>query len=263
MSLATSIPYLRRRLDELALAFGLLTRLPLPDIAIRPDVKLGAYIWAFPIAGFVVGLIGAVGLLIARQIGSSAAIAALVAMTVTMLASGALHEDGLADFWDGIGGGRTRERKLEIMRDSRLGSYGAVALFLVLAARWSALSELADPRAAGVAVILAHTLGRGVLALVIEYGRPARTDGLAAEAVESSTTGSVMAILLTVAIAMALAGGAVGLVCLMAAALACGVVGALAQRHLGGYTGDVFGAAEQLAEAAVLVTMAVGFAHQG
>ena len=261
MSAQTSSSWLRCRAEEAVLAFALLTRLPLPGLAIRPEAKLCDYVWAFPVAGLAVGQIGASVLLLTRALGVSPAMAALAALAVIALATGALHEDGLADFCDGIGGGRTRERKLEIMRDSRIGSYGAVALMLATAARWTALSELADPQLAASVLVLASTLARGLLVIMIEYWRPARTDGLAAAGGRCHPLCSGITVVLSVGISLALTSAAVAGIALACAALAIIAIGFLAQRHLGGYTGDAFGAAEQLAEVSVLAAAATLMAH--
>ena len=100
--------------------------------------------WAFPIAGIVVGLIGAVVYLFGLPNGLPPWPAAALSVAATMVITGCLHEDGLADTADGFGGGRTRELKLEIMRDSRIGAYGVCALVLSILLRVSALASLAD-----------------------------------------------------------------------------------------------------------------------
>ena len=255
MDADVSMAWMQFRLTELTLAFSLLTRLPLPRLTLRQGVGVGAYVWAFPIAGFVVGHIAVIPLLLARAAGLSPSLAAIFALASGALATGALHEDGLADFWDGIGGGRTRERKLEIMRDSSIGSFGALALFLVLIARWAALAGMADAHQAAAALVMAHTVGRGLLAIVPEYWRPARRDGLAAGA-GGSWLRSGAAILLTAALSLTIAEPAVVLVAMLAAAVAVVAIASLAGRHLGGYTGDVLGAAEQTAEALALIAVA-------
>ena len=244
-----------RRLVELALAFSLLTRLPTPRVVLARSMSPGDYVWAFPLAGLAVGTIGGIALWLARETGASPAIAAFAAIAATMLATGALHEDGLADFWDGIGGGRTRARKLEIMRDSAIGSFGACALFVGLGVRWTALSQIADPAVAVGVLIAAHAVARGMLALVLEYGRPARKDGLAAAA-GGSWARSAASLVIAAAIAFACTDAPVALAALLAGALAVAAIGVLAQRQLGGYTGDVLGAAEQTAEVLVLAVAA-------
>ncbi len=249
--------WLRRRAEELVLAFSLLTRLPLPRLTIRPDVPLPDYLWAFPLVGFVVGHIAALTYVLAREEGALGVnLAALLAMAASLLATGALHEDGLADFADGVGGGRTRERKLAIMRDSAIGTYGAVALFLVLALRWSALASIADLHAAMGVLVLSHTLPRGLLAVIPEYWRPARADGLAASASHGNLKSALAAVGLSITAALLLDAGPVGIGAVLAAAVGVVAVAALASRYLGGYTGDVFGAAEQIGEVLVLIVAA-------
>ncbi len=254
--------WLRCRVEDLVLAFALLTRLPLPQLKLRENVLLPDYLWAFPIVGFVVGHVAALTYVLAREEGALGAnLAALLAMAAAMLVTGALHEDGLADFADGIGGGRTRERKLLIMRDSSIGTYGALALFLGLALRWSALAGIADMHAAVAALVLSHTLPRGMLAIIPEYWRPARADGLAATAGKGNLPSALVAIGLSVAVALVLDAGAVGIGAIVAAAVGVIAVAALAARYLGGYTGDVFGAAEQSGEVLVLIVSASVLSH--
>src|SRR5437763_523525 len=100
----------------------------------------GAACWALPLIGLIVGAIAALVLLGAAWIGMTPAVAAGLALAAAVLVTGGLHEDGLADTADGLGGGKDRDHKLAIMRDSRIGSYGVLALMLTLGLRWSALT---------------------------------------------------------------------------------------------------------------------------
>ncbi|WP_338320010.1 adenosylcobinamide-GDP ribazoletransferase, partial [Bradyrhizobium ottawaense] len=121
---------------------------------------------------------------------------------------GALHEDGLADTADGLGGGRTRERKLEIMRDSRIGTYGVCALILSFGLRWSALAAIADPLLVAFALCAAHAAARAGVPAFMSLVPPARPDGLSASA--GSPPGRSVAIafaLGTLALALALGPG--------------------------------------------------------
>src|SRR5690606_40192087 len=104
--------------------------------------------------------------------------AAALALAAAMLMTGCLHEDGLSDVADGIGGGSTRERKLEIMRDSRIGSYGTAALVISLLLRWSALAALAGPAQVFAAFIAAHCASRALPGALMHVLPPARADGL-------------------------------------------------------------------------------------
>ncbi|RVB97471.1 adenosylcobinamide-GDP ribazoletransferase, partial [Mesorhizobium sp. M7A.F.Ca.CA.002.15.2.1] len=144
----------RQAVDDIALCLVFFTRLPLPVFDFRGR-SLAAAIWAAPIAGLVVGLIGAIVFATAERFGLAMGPAAALALMATLLTTGCLHEDGLSDVADGFGGGKSRGRKLEIMRDSRIGAYGAAALALSLLVRWSALSEFVDPTQALFALLAA------------------------------------------------------------------------------------------------------------
>src|SRR5260370_11276515 len=124
------------------------TCLPVPHAAPVDSGDVARASWAFPVAGVLVGGAGALTYAIASGIRLPSALAATLALGATLLITGCLHEDGLADTADGLGGGRDRARKLEIMRDSRLGTYGACALIMSLLLRWPALAALAGPLAA-------------------------------------------------------------------------------------------------------------------
>jgi adenosylcobinamide-GDP ribazoletransferase len=238
-------------LSELRLAAAFLTRLPLPC----PPVSEGALarsMRAFPVVGALIGLAGAAlyGLLhgaLPPFLAATVAVAGMVWLT------GALHEDGLADVADGFGGGRDRERKLEIMRDSRIGSYGVLALVFAAALRVGAVAAQGDWAAAGAALIAAGAVSRGLLPGAMALMDPARADGLAAGAgkPDEGTALTALGFGLLAAVACLGIGGGV-LACLLAA-VAAAVVGVLAARQIGGHTGDVLGAMQQAAEAAVLI----------
>jgi adenosylcobinamide-GDP ribazoletransferase len=237
-------------LNELATAFMLLTRLPLGRLVVTVPAA-GADLWAYPIVGAVVGFIGGLAFWAAHRLGLPPSVAAICAIAGSVLATGALHEDGLADTADGFGGGATRARKLEIMRDSRIGTFGAVALVLSLALRVAALAALADPGRVAVALIAAGMLGRGAMIGVMLALRPARPDGMAA-ALGPVRIGPAV-------VGLGIAGACVllshGVHALLGAVLAGALMVCLARRQIGGYTGDILGATEQAAECAVLVAM--------
>ncbi|MBN9251997.1 MAG: adenosylcobinamide-GDP ribazoletransferase [Mesorhizobium sp.] len=138
------MPPLRQIRDDAALCLVFFTRLPLPVFDFR-DRTLAQAIWAAPLAGLVVAAIAAVVFAVATGLGLSANSAAALTLAAAMLVTGCLHEDGLSDVVDGFGGGKSREKKLEIMRDSRIGAYGASALALSILIRWTALSDIASP----------------------------------------------------------------------------------------------------------------------
>lgn len=251
-----------RRANEVALAVAFLTRLPTPGADWRVPLMTAA--WAFPLAGALAGgLAGAVaeGLFAA---GLGPLLAAGLAVGASVLLTGALHEDGLADTADGIGSGRDRLRSLEILRDSRIGTYGVVAVVLSLLIRVAALAPLLSaaggPGVAALAWALAGAQGRAGGVLFARLCPPARTDGLGAEAGRPSRprVGGALALPLSAALAWDLLAGRPPLmpVLLIAGLLPLLWLGRLALRRLGGQTGDVLGAAMLSVEVAVLVLLA-------
>jgi len=236
---------------DLLSAAALLTRLPLPD----HQGTGAASAWAWPLVGALIGALAALGASVALALGLTAGVVAALTLALIALLTGALHEDGLSDSADGLFGGWTRERRLEIMKDSRIGSYGMLALMLVTLARWSALTTILAHDAQWLALIAAGALSRAPMAVIMALLPNARSSGLShgtgrpTVAVVSVGCGSA------VAIALILAGGAVlGMLALTIAATAALAVSA--QRRIGGQTGDILGAAQQLGDAACLAALA-------
>ncbi|WP_417720720.1 adenosylcobinamide-GDP ribazoletransferase [Salipiger sp.] len=240
------------RLREVRLALMLLTRLPVGRMAGEAPPLVAAR-WAFPLAGVPVGLIGWAAHAGAVGVGASPAMAALLALAALVLVTGAMHVDGLADFADGIGGGRDRAHCLDIMRDSRIGSYGVIALILSVGLWASALAALAGQAGAGWFVALA-VLSRAMMAALQEGMKPARTDGLGHLSRGRSLAARVM--IAACALIVVLWGGAAGAGILLSMVLTAGYVAFLAQKRLGGVTGDVLGTAQILSEIAGWVALA-------
>jgi len=242
--------------EDLHLAATLLTRLPLAPLAAIAPGREAEALRAAPIVGLALGLGGGLVFALARGLGLGPALAGLLALATMIAASGALHEDGLADFADALGGG-SPEARLAIMRDSRLGSYGVLALLLTLGLRAGALAEIARPGAAALALAAAAAGSRAVMPLLAFLLEPARPEGFAAKLGRPSQEAALTAAALGAAASLALLGIAAGIVAAAAAgAAACGIA-ALARARLGGYTGDVLGAAQQAAEVAILLVAAV------
>jgi adenosylcobinamide-GDP ribazoletransferase len=250
---------MRRRAADAAAAFLLalrfLTRLPLPaDVGYTPGRMAASTRW-LPAAGAVIGaLVAAVWLPAAALLPPLPA--AVAATAASLLVTGAFHEDGLADCLDGLGGGSTRERALEIMRDSRIGSYGAAGLTLALLGRvalLAAAAEAAGSVAAALALVAAHAASRAASVAVIAAAPYARDHGTAKPVAEGITPGGVAVALATAALAgmpLALAVGAgAALAAAAGLALAAALIVRAFLRKLGGYTGDCLGATQQCAEA--------------
>lgn len=245
----------RQVLDDIALCLVFFTRLPLPVFDYRGR-GLAAAIWAAPIAGLVVGLIGAIVFATAERFGLAIGPSAALALVATVATTGCLHEDGLSDVADGFGGGKSRGRKLEIMRDSRIGAYGAVALALSLLIRWSALSQVVEPTQALFALVAAHAASRGVLGAFMHLLPPARSDGLSAGAgtvsLETAIAGAVLGAIPLLLLGL---GGATAALILLGLFFAA--FHALCLNQIEGQTGDTVGALQQLSEIAVLLVASV------
>ena len=252
---------------DLVASLRLFSRLPLPDLAFEASPRgapdLSRLARAVPVAGALLAAISALALTVADVAGLPPLVCAGLAVGAQLLISGALHEDGLADVADGFGGGATRERKLEIMRDSRVGAYGAAALALSLLLRVGALGALLEHGLgdAAAGMILAGAASRAAALAPLALLPPARPDGLGAEAgrrrggvVAAAVSAAIIAVLLGLG-GLGLERAILGLGLAFAAALA---MAAIARRQIGGQTGDVAGAAQQLAEIACLCGLLIG-----
>lgn len=236
-------------------ALGFLTRIPVPQ---RKREDLGKTVWAFPMVGLVVGVLATV-----VYAGASffwpPPISALLAIAAQIFLTGALHEDGLADTGDGFGGGASRERKLEIMHDSRVGTYGALALIFSVMLRAAALVSISDSSQVAVAILAAAALSRGAVAGAMAWLPFARHDGLAFSAGRPNAARTILALAFSAAIALVLLPPKAAAITFVAAGLAAFAVAFLAKRAIGGQTGDVLGAAQQAAEIAMLLALAAIF----
>jgi adenosylcobinamide-GDP ribazoletransferase len=234
----------------------LLTRLPFGRFSGAGASDLGRGVWAFPVVGLVVGLLGGLVYWTMHRLGVPALLACSWAWVAILLTTGAFHEDGLADTADGFGGGGTRERKLEIMRDSRIGTYGAVALGLSLLIRASALAALERPHLVLIALVAAAMVGRGAMIVPLLVLQPARPDGMAAGMHDIPHWSAVLgfgmvglALLLCLPVVKAI------VVALVAFATCFGLA-KLARSQIGGYSGDVLGATEVIVECMTLTVLA-------
>ena len=239
---------MRRIGAELRAAFQLLTRLPVPSTTCSPE-RLGGVAKFFPLVGVVIGGCGAVLHIVAEKV-LPASISALLVLTFLVLITGGFHEDALADAADGFGGGWNRERVLEIMRDSRIGSYGGIAIGLSLLWRYILLATLPDARFTSY-FVAAHVLCRWT-SLPLSYAlKPARTDGSGATVAQRTSKGGLaLGSIFTLAVTLACLKSAAWLP-VLATLVAVLVSGWYYKRRLGGVTGDCFGATNQISEIAV------------
>jgi len=241
---------------DVAVALALLTRLPLPRLPSEAFARQAAAGWAYPLAGLAVAIPACALGGLAAGAGLPPAVAAGLVLAVQVMLTGAMHEDGLADSADGLWGGRDRARRLEIMKDSRIGSYGVLALVLATGLRWSALAGLVAAGAWG-AVIAAAVLSRAGLPALMAALPHARDGGLS-HAVGRPGRGPALAALTLALILALIACGGSALTAMLWAALAVAATGALARAKLGGQTGDILGAGQQAAEIAALLGLLAG-----
>jgi len=224
-------------LREFQTAIMLLTRLPAGRIP-KEAPPLARATWAFPLVGVMVGFLMWAGFALSVWLGLPLLTAALIALAVNALATGALHEDGLADTADGFGGGATRDRKLEIMKDSRIGSYGVLTLILILGLTSSAMAE-SGSLARFVAI---GAISRTAMLLPMALLAPARDSGLGHGA--TLTPDARFAAALAIAVGLAVPAADL-LIPMLAATLA---IMALSKAQIGGQTGDTLGATQKITE---------------
>jgi len=256
----TSLPEMGDVIDDLKDAVVFLTRLPPGLVGVdghrRPDFRRGARV--FPVVGALIGAAGGVVLVAGAVLGMPPLVSAGLAVAATMILTGGLHEDGLADTADSFGGA-TSERRLEIMDDSRVGTYGAAALIVSVVLRVAALAAIAGggALAAALALIAGEAASRAALVRVWHDLPAARMSGLAHETGPPDQNAMLIALVAAVAIVVVTALPSVG----FRAALLGSVLAAIATygfirltaRAIGGRTGDSLGACQQIAVIAFLI----------
>ena len=237
---------------DLVLACMLLTRIPMPTQDGVRDVARSA--WAWPLVGLLVGALAALVATIALALGLPTSLAAVAALGTSIITTGAMHEDGLADTSDGFWGGRTIERRLEIMRDSRIGSYGVLALSLSVLARWTALSALFATGSIWVPLLVAGATSRAVMPIAMHLLPNARDDGLSHGTGRPDRQTVWIGLALTSLVVLLLTGTGLLWIALVTAAALAGMI-QISRQKTGGQTGDTLGATQQVCELAVLSTM--------
>ncbi len=254
-----------RPFAETLLALSFLTRLPIPFVRTLDMPPLAQAMRFFPLAGAVIGAIIAGVLIGANMLGLPQLLAAVIALAAGTLVTGALHEDGLADVADGFGGGKTREHRLEIMRDSRIGTYGTIALVLSYLARAAIYETLSAAHPLTVLALLAGAaaFSRALVVDLLWATRPARSDGLSVFAGRPSRRSALFS-LITGGVGAAAAAGVVlspeiSVAAIAAAGLMLALMRALCMRQIGGQTGDVCGAVQVLTELTMLSVYASTF----
>jgi adenosylcobinamide-GDP ribazoletransferase len=248
-----------RLLADIAACLGFFTRLPAARLGL-PEVDFANALWAAPVAGAIVGILAGLAFGIASWMPLPPTLAAVAALAVALIATGGLHEDGIADVADGFGGGATRERKLEIMKDSRNGTFGVVALVLALLARWAAIAAIGASGTAFAALVAAHAASRALVPGFMTMVEPARPEGLSAGIGRVPANVALAAAALGVLALLPLGTGTAIATVICLAVLFFGLKW-LTERQIGGQTGDVLGALQQTGEIVVLFVTASHFSN--
>lgn len=250
---------IRRELNLVISAVQFLTRIPTAQLKAFDPAWIQASARYYPLVGMVVGALAAVVLYGAAQI-TAPLVAAILAVAASMALTGCFHEDGLADTADGIGGGTTRERRLEIMKDSRLGTYGASVLFLNLMLRIACLAALIEvsPWLAAVAMVCAQGFGRSAAVTAMAIMPYGGNPGMAKEGnPDRTSTHNVLIAIVFGLIPFALLSPLMAGAGLVLGLIAATIPAWLAWKHLGGRTGDILGAVEQAFELGCLLALSI------
>lgn len=251
-------------LDDLKSSLLFLTRVPArlfaPTNDGRPDFRRAARV--FPVIGIAVGAVGGLVLILARDLGESPLVAAGLAVLATFLVTGGLHEDGLADTADGFGGGATPERKLEIMDDSRVGTFGAAALLFSIGLRAAALTSLAvfGSWRAALVLVAAETVSRAAMVRLWHALPAARMGGLAHDTGPPDQQAMLIALAIAAVVVIVTVIPSYGFwAAVVGSVLAVGAtygLTVLTASQIGGRTGDTLGACQQIAAVAFLIGVA-------
>ena len=241
-------------LSDVPAALGLLSRIPIPVNTERATARAPLAAWAYPIAGLAIALITSCVAHLCLAVGFSFAITAGLTLSTLVIITGALHEDGLSDAADGLWGGWDKARRLDIMKDSRIGAYGVIALILALGLRWQALTLIFETTL-WPALIATAILSRASMVPLMSLLPNARDTGLSHSVGRPSKPTALIAIAIAALVSVILF-QRVGLLLIGVCALAALACAFIAKSKVNGQTGDILGATQQITEIAVLLTLA-------
>lgn len=252
-------------LTDMMRALSFLSRIPVHDIFFENEHRtMGESARAFPAAGLLIALPSALVAALLAHFHADALLTAAITLAIATLMTGALHEDGLADTADGFGGGRDKHRALEIMKDSRIGTYGAIALtlsFLVRTAAIAALIREVSPLAIFAALLATACLSRGLMVWHWQALSPARDGGVAVSAGQPGERERNTALIFGLGIAILFGLPFLQLVplglALIAACVATHLFNRFCLRKIEGHTGDTIGATQQITEIVILAGLAL------
>ena len=253
------LPAVKNEFKTFALAVHFLTRIPTPfDVDYSPQRLLDASRY-YPLVGAIVGTVAAAAYFV-TDLALPTTIAVIIATAATALLTGAFHEDGLADTFDGISGAHDRNRALEIMHDSRIGTFGALALILVITLKIASLSSLSDTTTIIIALIAAQTISRTSIVVVQATSTYARETGIAAPQDQpfkpKNTIIATLTALITIAALALILSPTAALLATAGAITGHILIRLYFQPRLKGHTGDTLGATQQITELATYIALA-------
>ena len=244
---------------DLAVALAFYTRLPIRPQKPVDGAALARASWCLPIVGALIGVIAGFAYWVSVRLNMPQLVAATIAVATSMMLTGCLHENGLANTADGFGGGTTPARALDIMRERRIGAIGACALIVSFALRVGAITDLPKAGLVAWALIGAHTMARAGLPLFMRLVPPSGPDELAAQTVTPPPDRAWASLVIGAVILWIALGFTAALVAIVFMLLGNAVVALVSHRKVGGQTSDVLGAVEQAGECIVLMTTAGRF----
>lgn len=252
--MSNSKPTIQSAKEDFFAALMLLTRIPVNWQKVSPSgpPDLNRCLWIYPIIGLVVSIIGAAVYFITVWMNIPQSLSVIIALAAMIFATGAFHEDGLADVADGFGGGNSAEKKLEIMRDSRIGTYGGLALVIAVALKVTSLSVLSSEQIIA-AFISAGMISRLMIIYTLLVLNPARKDSLSSDAGKPSTNAIIVATLSALLISGLLIDPTVVIYIFITAFATTLAFCVLAHRQISGFSGDVLGAVQQLSEITIYI----------
>lgn len=235
---------------DIPASLGILSRIPV-EVNQEAGTKRGAASsWAFPIAGAVIGFIAVLAGWVSMLLGVPDIATAAIILATLIMVSGAMHEDGLADTFDGLWGGYTTARRLEIMKDSHIGAYGVLALTVSVITRFGLILALVQQGQIWMLIAVA-TLSRAPMVFIMAKLPPARDFGLSRSVGQPKIETALLAALIALTIGLAMLGSVI-LHGILLTGILVGGLAFTAKRKIGGQTGDILGATQQLSEIAFL-----------
>jgi len=243
---------MRSWIHSIQRGLGFFTRLPSGHY---DPAALGESAAVFPVIGLIIGALASLFIAFATFIHLPPTIGILLGISAAIIITGGLHEDGLADTADALGARGDREKRILILKDSRIGAFGAIALILALLIKLETLSGLPSSWHTMTYFICAHILGRGILPTVMRSAPLMSNEGMAAAAGQPSVTAARTALIISFILVLLLMGPVKSIVAFGAAILTGLLLIRIAYRIFGGYNGDVLGAIEQCVELAVLINL--------